>query len=101
MHFTGFFSPSAGYKVQREYRKYIQRVLQIKFGYVKAYHPSKQFFSHVGIEPPFPGYYQYFLGSKCVFAQGHNTAEVGIEPPTTHSGVRGSTTRPTGSLQIR
>ena len=29
-----------------------------------------------------PGYYQYFSGStcKCVFAEGHNTAEVGIEP---------------------
>ena len=30
-----------------------------------------------------PGYYQYFSGSKCV-AQGHNTAEVGIETPTSH-----------------
>ena len=27
-----------------------------------------------------PEYYQYFSGSKCVFAEGHNTAEVGIEP---------------------
>ena len=27
--------------------------------------PGKQFFSHVGTEPPLPGYYQYFLGSKC------------------------------------
>ena len=42
--------------------------------------PSKQFFSHVGTEPPLPGYYQYFSRSKCVFAQGHNTALVGIEP---------------------
>ena len=25
-------------------------------------------------------FYQCFSGSKCVFAQGHNTAEVGIEP---------------------
>ena len=32
--------------------------------------------------------------SKCVFLQGHNTAEVGIEPLTSHSGVRDSTTRP-------
>ena len=31
-------------------------------------------------EPSLPGYYQYFSGRKCVFAQGHNTAEVGIEP---------------------
>ena len=26
---------------------------------------GKQFFSHVGTEPILPGYYQYFLGSKC------------------------------------
>ena len=26
--------------------------------------PGKQFFSHVETEPPIPGYYQYFLGSK-------------------------------------
>ena len=28
--------------------------------------PGKQFFSHVETEPPIPGYYQYFLGSKCL-----------------------------------
>ena len=44
-------------------------------------------------------YYQYFSGSKCVFAQGHNTGEVGIKPPTSRSGVRGSTTRPLRSPQ--
>ena len=60
------------------------------FGFVKAYRPSK----HVRTEPSLPGYYQYFSGRKCVFAQGHNTAEVGIEPPTSRSGVQGSTTRP-------
>ena len=50
-------------------------------GVVKAEHPIKQFFSHVETKPPLPpGYYQYFSGSKCVFAQGHNTAEVRIEP---------------------
>ena len=27
---------------------------------------SKQFFSHVRTEPPLPGYYQYFLGGKCI-----------------------------------
>ena len=32
----------------------------------------QQFFSHVRTEPPLPGYYQYFWGSNCVFAQGHN-----------------------------
>ena len=31
------------------------------------------------MEPPLPGYYQYFLGVKCL-AQGHNTVEVGFEP---------------------
>ena len=46
------------------------------------------------MEPPLPGYYQYFSWSQCVFAQGHNTAEVGIKPPTSRSGVRDSTTRP-------
>ena len=32
----------------------------------KALRPSQQFFSHVGTEPPLPGYYQYFLGGKCI-----------------------------------
>ena len=36
---------------------------------------------------------QYFRGVKCL-AQGHNTAVVGIEPPTSRSGVRHSTTEP-------
>ena len=36
---------------------------------------------------------QYFPGVKCL-AQGHNTAAVGIEPPTSCSGVRHSTTEP-------
>ena len=44
-------------------------------------------------EPPLPGYYQYFRGVKC-HAQGHNTAEVGFEPPTSRSGVGRSTTEP-------
>ena len=34
---------------------------------------------------------QYFRGVKCL-AQGHNTAAVGFEPPTSRSGVRHSTT---------
>ena len=37
--------------------------------------------------------YQYFRGVKCL-AQGHNTAAVGFEPPTSRSGVRHSTTEP-------
>ena len=36
---------------------------------------------------------QYFRGVKCL-AQRHNTAEVDIEPPTSRSGVRHSTTEP-------
>ena len=36
---------------------------------------------------------QYFPGVKCL-AQGHNTAAVGFEPPTSRSGVRHSTTEP-------
>ena len=59
---------------------------------VDAQLPSQIFFSHVGMEPPLSGYYQYFSRSKCVFAQGHNTVEVGIEPMTSRSRVRDSTT---------
>ena len=36
---------------------------------------------------------QYLRGVKCL-AQGHNTAAVGFEPPTSRSGVRHSTTEP-------
>ena len=36
---------------------------------------------------------QYFRGVKCL-AQGHNTAVVGLEPRTSRSGVRHSTTEP-------
>ena len=36
---------------------------------------------------------QYFRGVKCL-AQGHNTAAVGFETPTSRSGVRHSTTEP-------
>ena len=36
---------------------------------------------------------QYFRGVKCL-AQGHNTAAVGFEPPTSRCGVRHSTTEP-------
>ena len=32
------------------------------FGLFDVSHPGKQFFSHVGTEPPLPGYYQYFGG---------------------------------------
>ena len=36
---------------------------------------------------------QFFRGVKCL-AQGHNTATVGLEPRTSRSGVRHSTTEP-------
>ena len=42
---------------------------------------------------------QYFRGVKCL-AQGHNTAEVGLEPRTSRSGVRHSTTEPPRSPGI-
>ena len=32
----------------------------------ESLHPSQHVFSHVGMEPPLPGYYQYFLGGKCI-----------------------------------
>ena len=41
---------------------------------------------------------QYFRGVKCL-AQGHNTAAVGLEPRTSRSGVRHSTTEPPRSLK--
>ena len=42
---------------------------------------------------------QYFRGVKCL-AQGHNTAAVGLEPRTSRSGVRHSTTEPPRSPKI-
>ena len=39
-----------------------------------------------------------FWGVNVSFAQGLNTAEVGIEPPTSCSGTRGFTTGPPRSL---
>ena len=42
---------------------------------------------------------QYFRGVKCL-AQGHNTAEVGLEPRTSRSEVRHSTTEPPRSPMV-
>ena len=42
---------------------------------------------------------QYFRGVKCL-AQGHNTAAVGFQPPTSRSGVRHSTTEPPRSPKV-
>ena len=50
------------------------------FKYVeKLVDPSKQFFSHVGTEPPLPGYYQYFWGLNvpCSRTQ-HGLTRVGL-----------------------
>ena len=35
--------------------------------------PVNNFSSHVETEPPIPGYYQYFLGSKCLLLKETNT----------------------------
>ena len=50
-------------------------------------------FQDLGTKPPLPEHYQYFRGLECL-TQEHNTAEVGFEPPTSHSGARRSTTWP-------
>ena len=60
--------------------------------------PVNIFFSHGGTEPLLFVYYQYFLGVKCL-SQGHNTAEVGFEPPASRSGVSHSTIEPPSSPQ--
>ena len=51
--------------------------------------PGKQFLSHVGTEPPLPGYCQYFWGVNvpCSRTQ-HGLTRVGLEPPTSGSGVK-------------
>ena len=72
--------------------KYPDQMLHLIF-FLLSLTSQSTIFSHVGTEPPLPGYYRYFSGSKCVFAQGHNMVEVGIEPPTSPSGVRDSTTQ--------
>ena len=38
------------------------------FGF-EALRPSQQFFSHVGTEPPLPGYYQYLFRRQVYLAQ--------------------------------
>ena len=73
------------------------RVWSVKyffFGFVFALSLSKQFFSHVGTEPPLPWYNQYFwaVNVSCSRAQhGHLSVD---RTPTSRSGVRRSTTRP-------
>ena len=44
----------------------MRRVFNVDLVWVEALRPSQQFFSHVGTEPPLPGYYQYFLGGKFI-----------------------------------
>ena len=55
--------------------------------------PVNNFSVMSGRSHRFLGINKYFRGVKCL-AQGHNTAAVGIEPPTSRSGVRHSTTEP-------
>ena len=35
-------------------------------GFSFGFTSQSTIFSHVGTEPPIPGYYQYFLGGKCI-----------------------------------
>ena len=44
----------------------IPKFVPVLFVWVEALRLSQQFFSHVGTEPPLPGYYQYFWGGKCI-----------------------------------
>ena len=53
--------------------------------------PVNNFSVMSGWSHRFLGINQYFRGVKGL-AQGHNTAAVGFEPPTSRSGVRHSTT---------
>ena len=55
--------------------------------------PVNNFSVMLGRSHRFLGITSTFRGVN-VFAQGHNIAEVGIEPLTSPSGVRDSTTRP-------
>ena len=66
---------------------------------VETLRPSQQFPRHVDTDPSLPGYYQYVRGVNYL-AQGHNTAEVGFEPPTSRSGLRRSTTEPPRSSNL-
>ena len=63
----------------------------IVFGLVwfDAYHPGKQFFSHVGTEPPRTGYYQYFLGVNMSCSRTQHGDPSGAQPPTYGSRIRG------------
>ena len=55
--------------------------------------PVNNFSVMSGRSHHFLGITSIFGGVKCL-AQGHNTAEVGFEPPTSRYRVRGSTTEP-------
>ena len=55
--------------------------------WVEALRPSQQCFSHVGTEPPLPGYYQYFLGGKCILLKDTTRRPLATEseaPPLGH-----------------
>ena len=38
------------------------KTLMVNGWLIDSKRPGKQFFSHVGTEPPLPGYHQYFWG---------------------------------------
>ena len=61
---------------------------------IEALRPSQQSFSHVGTEPPLPGYYQYFLGVNVSYSRIQHGDLSEDRTPTSRSGVRCSNTRP-------
>ena len=56
--------------------------------------PVNNFFSHVGMELPLAGYYQYFFlggdgGVNMSCSRTQHGDRVGLGPPTSKSGLRG------------
>ena len=59
--------------------------------------PGKQFFSHVEMEPPIPGYYQYFWGVNVSCSRKQHTDRPRIEPGSPDPESDALTTRPVRS----
>ena len=63
---------------------------------IDSQRPGKQFFSHVGTESPLPGYYQYFLGSKCALLKDTTQFDPsGARIHSVNGQVREKTSKPT------
>ena len=55
---------------------------------IDSYRQGKHFLSHVGTEPPLPGYYEYLWGVNVPCSRTrHGLTRVGLEPPTSGFGV--------------